>query len=186
MEKHNLSSADSVVNGLAADRIKRDIIHKAKIKREYAKVRERELAQQSNLHYQNVYESRDNSAEYQEPPSSLKRHPERENMINEKSLPTKIIGSGPYHADDLPSGTDYKLRQKPLPFRNEVLQAERLRAEAHVRQKARKEAELQKMQRWQERERIRRAMAKARGTRNGKRKLGGESKILLEKVKKIV
>lgn len=181
-----MRSAYSVANDLAADRIKRDIIHKAKIKRQYAKVREREFAQQPNLQHQDAVESKDSNAEYREPPSTLKRHPDRENMINDSSSPINTRSSELSHVDNFSSGTDRKRRQKPLPFRNEILKAEKIRAEMYGREKARKEAGLQKIQRLKERERMRRAMAKARGTRTGRRKLGGESRLLLEKVRRIV
>ena len=149
-------------------------------------MRERELAQQPNLQYQDVDKSRDNKLVHQDPPFALKCHPDREDMINNSSLSVNIRSSSPSQAGKVPSNIDHKRRQKPLPFRTEILEAERLRAEARGRDKARNEAELQKMQRLQERERMRRVIAKARGARTGKRKLGGESKTLLEKVRKMV
>lgn len=181
-----MRSAYSVANDLAVDRIKRDVIHKAKIKRQYAKVREREFVQQPNHQYQDEVESKDSNAKYREPPSTPKRHPDRENMINGSSLPFNTRSSELSRVDNLSSGRERKGRQKPLPFRSEILEAKKIRAEMHGREEARKEAEIQKMQRLKERERMRRAMAKARGTRTGRRKLGGESRLLLEKVRRIV
>jgi hypothetical protein len=53
--------------------------------------------------------------------------------------------------------------------------------------KAREAAELERQAKIEERERFRKAMAKARtGGPNGQRKLGRESNVLLEKVKRMV
>ena len=129
--------------------------------------------------------TKDNDPEGQQS-FSMPRHPDRENMINDPSLPTLITTSEPRH-NHLQSDTGLKRRQKPIPFYKESLKAENLRAEAEERRKGREEAQLQRTQKLQEREQMRRAMAKARsGGRNGQRKLGRESRILLERVKKIV
>ena len=78
-------------------------------------------------------------------------------------------------------------KPKPIPFVKEAKAAERQKEEAEARYKAIEEAKRQRRQKIEERERFRRAMAKARtGGRNGQRKLGRESQVLLERVKKIV
>ena len=77
-------------------------------------------------------------------------------------------------------------KPKHQPFQREYSQAQQRKAEAEERRKAREEAERQRQAKGEERERFRRAMAKARtGGRNGQRKLGRESKVLLEKVKRL-
>ena len=127
----------------------------------------------------------DNSGDQQSLPT-MKRHPDRENMINDLSLPTYNTDSQPSH-NNSPPNSGPRHRQKPIPFRKESLKAKTLRAELEERRKCREEAELQKMQKLQERERMRKAIFKARkGGCNGQRKLGRESRILLQKVKKIV
>ena len=73
-----------------------------------------------------------------------------------------------------------------MPFRKEYDRAQQRKAEAEERRKAREEAERQRQQKMEERERFRKAMAKARrGGPNGQRKLGRESKVLLEKAKRM-
>ena len=66
-------------------------------------------------------------------------------------------------------------------------QAQKRKAEAEERRRAREEAERERQRKIEERDKFRRAMAKARtGGKNGQRKLGRESQPLLEKVKRLV
>ena len=86
-------------------------------------------------------------------------------------------------------GRDRLNRQKRKPgyFDKALTTAERKKAEAaeQAAERARREAERQRKA--EERERFRRAMAKARKPgRDGQRRLGRESGLLLEKVKKLV
>ena len=121
-----------------------------------------------------------------QPFQTMKRHPDRENMINDMSQPTQAVSSQLSDSRPQPN-TGPSRRQRPIPFHKESLKARSLRAEAEERRRGREEAELQRTQKLQERQQMRKAMAKARtGGRNGQRKLGRESKILLEKVKKAV
>lgn len=65
--------------------------------------------------------------------------------------------------------------------------AEKAKEEARERREEWERNQAEKKRRIEERERFRRAMAKARtGGRNGQRKLGKESTVLLEKVKRMV
>lgn len=78
-------------------------------------------------------------------------------------------------------------RPKPMPFRREERQAERQKREQTERREAREKAERERKQKIEERERFRKAMAKARtGGKNGQRKLGRESRVLLEKVQRMM
>ena len=87
----------------------------------------------------------------------------------------------------LPSGRRKSHRLKPVPFQKEFLLAQKRREEKERRQREIEESNRQRQAKMEERERFRRAMAKARsGGRDGKRKLGRESKVLLEKVKRMV
>lgn len=80
-----------------------------------------------------------------------------------------------------------KRKPKSIPFQREYEQAQKRKAEAEERRKAREEAERQRQLKIAERERFRKAMEKARrGGPNGQRKLGRESKPLLERVKRLV
>lgn len=78
-------------------------------------------------------------------------------------------------------------RPKRSPFQKEIKLAEQRKAEAEQRRREREEGRKQRLAKIEERERFRRAMAKARkGGKNGQRKLGRESKVLLERVKKVM
>lgn len=78
-------------------------------------------------------------------------------------------------------------KPKTTPFKKEAEHAQRRKAEAEERRKAREEAERQRKEKMAERERFRRAMAKARtGGPGGQRKLGRESRVLLERVRRMV
>ena len=78
-------------------------------------------------------------------------------------------------------------RSKPRPFEWESRLAEQKREEARARQLVFEASNRERQEKAEERERFRRLMAKARKPdKNGQRRLGRESKVLLEKVKKIV
>jgi hypothetical protein len=78
-------------------------------------------------------------------------------------------------------------RQKPQPFQKQEREADRRRREIEERIEARAKADRERQQKTEERERFRKAMAKARtGGKNGQRKLGRESAVLLEKVQRMV
>lgn len=78
-------------------------------------------------------------------------------------------------------------RRKKAPFEKEARLAEQRRAEEMAKRKEFEENRQKREQKLDERERFRKAMAKARvGGKNGQRKLGRESAVLLEKAKRIM
>lgn len=78
-------------------------------------------------------------------------------------------------------------KPRPQPFKNETELARKKQEEAEARRSAREEAAAQRESKLAERDRFRKMMAKARsGGPNGQRKLGRESTLLLEKVKRMV
>ena len=100
--------------------------------------------------------------------------------------PFPSVSSGPQESNG-PRGKSKFRRPKPVPFKKEQEAADARKEEAEAHHKATEEANRQKQQKAEERENHRKAMAKARtGGKNGQRKLGRESKVLLEKVKRIV
>ncbi|KAF2817147.1 uncharacterized protein BDZ99DRAFT_374346 [Mytilinidion resinicola] len=162
-------------------KIKREIIHKSKIKKDYAKLKAREQAADPQ---RSVYEKYDNDEQVDvaEPTAepTLEPHPDRQVLLDKTS-------PEPAQRPERPQSRTPRKRARPQPFSREADQAEKRRAEAEARTKAREEAEKQREQKLAERERYRKAMDKARtGGRNGQRKLGRESKVLLEKVKRLV
>jgi hypothetical protein len=78
-------------------------------------------------------------------------------------------------------------RRRPGYFEKEETYAEQKRAEAEARRLEFERRDRERKQKIEDRERFRRAMAKARsGGRNGQRKLGKESQVLLERVRRMV
>jgi hypothetical protein len=78
-------------------------------------------------------------------------------------------------------------RAKTDPFSKEAQLAQKQKEEIEMKKREREESETQRKQKIAEREKMRAAMAKARKPgKNGQRKLGRESVLLLEKVKKMV
>jgi len=78
-------------------------------------------------------------------------------------------------------------RAKPDPFSKEAQLAQKQREEIERKNRERDEADVQRKKKIAEREKMRAAMAKARKPgRDGQRKLGRESVVLLEKVKKMM
>jgi C4-dicarboxylate-specific signal transduction histidine kinase len=154
-------------------KIKKDLIHKAKVKKSYAKLKARMPIEET-----------DSMASILEQPTSEpshELHPERQAMLDAPREPTP------------PPGFDSQQRhrerrsKRPKYFEKEQAFAEQQKAEAEARRADFERRNRERRQKIEERERFRKAMAKARtGGRNGQRKLGRESKILLERVKRIV
>ncbi|KAK8242779.1 hypothetical protein IWZ00DRAFT_342599 [Phyllosticta capitalensis] len=156
-------------------KIKKDLIHNAKIKKEYAKIKERELANQQRPPPADDTAAPDAASA---PEPSLELHPDRQELVNAKEPETE---------DAKPAHDCRRKKPKSTPFAKEAAIAQKRKEEAEARQKARDEAEKQRQQRLADRERMRKAMAKAhKPGRDGKRKLGREAPVLLEKVKRLV
>ncbi|KAF2101500.1 hypothetical protein NA57DRAFT_10159, partial [Rhizodiscina lignyota] len=153
-------------------KIKRNLIEKAKIKKEYAKVRARELDDgQSNA---NPPESAS-----PKPEPTLEPHPDRAALLN------RSASASPAPETEQPRARER--RQRTNPYTKQLSRAEKLKQEAEQWRKEREEAQLERERKLQDRERWRRQMAKARQPgKDGKRKLGRESKMLYEKVKRMV
>ena len=113
------------------------------------------------------------------PPSAP--HPDRMNLMTAPS---------PEPEPERPAPKERKVRQrKPKfqPFSKEHAQATARKEEAEARQRSIEEGHRERKRKIEEREKMQRAMAKARkGGINGQRKLGRESNVLLMKVQKMV
>lgn len=112
---------------------------------------------------------------------SQELHPERQAMIDapqDQSTPFERFSN---------ARPDHKRQRKPGYFQKEEEFAAKKKAQAEASRLEFEKRDQEKRQKIEEREKYRSAMAKARtGGRNGQRKLGRESKVLLEKVKKAV
>ena len=158
-----------------AQKIKHDLIRKAKVKKSYAKLKEREPQETPKSYL--VHPTNED-----EPRASLELHPERQAMLDEPLVKQQQVPRQTWSHSRKPKVQ----RSKPVPFTKEFKVAEQRKVEAEARRNASEEASQQRQKKIEEREKFRRAMAKARtGGKNGQRKLGRESQVLLEKVKRI-
>ncbi|WPG98748.1 Hypothetical protein R9X50_00154200 [Acrodontium crateriforme] len=178
-------------------KIKESLIERANIKKNYAKLRKLDTISKdaegipepaSLAADKKRQEDEANSEDNQDPndkddaePENTGPHPDRQNLIDDElEAPAKPDPT------DRPQ-RERKRRPKAVPFKREYDAAQQRKAEAEERRKAREEAEKQREEKRAEREKFRSAMAKARrGGPNGQRKLGRESTVLLERVKKMM
>ncbi|CAI0651672.1 unnamed protein product [Colletotrichum noveboracense] len=205
---------------------KAELIHKAKIKKQYTKIKERELAAQSSSkkqqqQQQQLADSSDDEDEPMNEPQTSEapqvdstspeleqseEKPTRSDLIaNDGELPNpntiavkRKHGKGEHEDDHDADGKDdagvdrYEPRKprrprKPGYYEKQLEHAEKRKAEAEARRAEIQRRREERERKVADRERFRRAMAKARkGSENGQRKLGRESSLLLEKVKRMV
>ncbi|KAI1383144.1 uncharacterized protein F4822DRAFT_422286 [Hypoxylon trugodes] len=167
------------------DKIKKDLIHKAKVKKAYRKIKAAEQAASKPDATNAITVTEDSNAEANVAPPSPQLHPERQAMIDEDEEQEEP-SSPPPQRENRPRRRKQNPR-KPGYFDKAAADGERKKAEAEARAQeiARRNAERER--KIAERERFRKALTKARTPgRDGQRKLGRESGLLLEKVKKIV
>ena len=158
-------------------KIKKSLIHKAKLKKQYAKLQAQEdIPTQNPAYYQDDEEESAEDA----PEPTMEPHPDRVKMLEEPE---------PEAVPEAEHGSESRRRRRPRPqpFEKEAeigrQKLERAEAQRVAHEKAQKERALKIA----ERERFRKAMAKARrGGPNGQRKLGRESNVLLEKARRLV
>ncbi|KAE8143218.1 hypothetical protein BDV38DRAFT_277245 [Aspergillus pseudotamarii] len=156
-------------------KIKADLIQKAKVKKAYAKVRAEELAAAPR---KSVYElaeenaGKDDNAPEAEP-ASLELHPDRQAMLDQPAPETR---PRPERARNQDGEGRRKRKPKQSAFAKEMELAEKRRQEAQKRQEER-----------EFRQKDREAMARARRPdQHGKRRLGRESNVLLSRVQRMV
>ncbi|KAH7314093.1 hypothetical protein BKA65DRAFT_115738 [Rhexocercosporidium sp. MPI-PUGE-AT-0058] len=154
-------------------KIKKDLIQKAKIKKSYAKIK----AQTSLPSEPKPYEPLE--------PASQELHPDRQAMLDAPEKPSLLPSQEQSYAQR--PQQQRRTGKKPAYFSKEQAFAEAKKAEAEARREEFERREAEKKRRIEERERVRRVMGKARtGGRNGQRKLGRESQVLLERVRRMV
>ncbi|KAF2109871.1 hypothetical protein BDV96DRAFT_604360 [Lophiotrema nucula] len=158
-------------------KIKKDLIHKAKLKKEYAKVKAREDPTTQKSVYDRDDDEGSVEAAAQEAEPTLEPHPDRLRLLEE----------GPIPPDNSEAQQPWQRKKRPRPqtYKNETEFARKRKQEADARQKAHEEAERERQTRIAERARFKKQMAKARGGPAGKPKLGRESTVLLEKIKRM-
>ncbi|KAI8723402.1 hypothetical protein NCS52_00196000 [Fusarium sp. LHS14.1] len=179
-------------------KVKKELIHKAKVKKAYAKIkaREQQAAQESTKKPEPVPiqapsedveedagkqpENDANAGEEKKPEEEGEQmHPTRHLMlVDEAKAQTNAIG------EDTSDGNRRRTR-RPGYYDKQLQKADERRKEAEERQKEFQRRREEREQKIAQRERFKKAMAKTRD-RDGKKKLGRESSILLDKVRRMV
>ncbi|KAH7328370.1 hypothetical protein B0I35DRAFT_16630 [Stachybotrys elegans] len=181
------------------DRIKKQLIHKAKVKKAYAKIKEREQpnlakdlkpyqaeeAEKSEEEAEDAEESGEDAGEDQETPKE-KMHPTRHLMLKDEDNAQAGAGKG----DRDPSGAvsrdgERRRTRRPGYYDKQLQKADERRVEAEERAREIQQRREERARKLAERERFKKAMAKTRD-KDGKKKLGRESVLLLDKVKKMM
>ncbi|KAL8942776.1 MAG: hypothetical protein Q9216_001461 [Gyalolechia sp. 2 TL-2023] len=159
-------------------KIKDSLVRKAKVKKSYSKIRKGEPVVIPK------YYSEPSAPEVEQEPASMELHPARQAMLEVPEA--KPTTGGPDHSpDNLRKKRPRK--PKPIPFEKEARLAQKRKEENERKREEVEKARSERQRKIEERERFRKAMAKARtGGKNGQRKLGRESKVLLERVKSLV
>lgn len=171
--------------------IKQALIDRARIKKDFAKLKknagvtdEPEALPQPASH---ALDATTAEAEEEEEEPTNAPHPDRQTLIEkEEEAPEADAQRKPRFEPREPRERKQR-KPKVVPFKKEYDEAQQRKAEAEERRKARENAMLERQGKIEERERFRKAMAKARtGGPNGQRKLGRESQVLLDRVKRMV
>ncbi|THW32405.1 hypothetical protein D6D21_10398 [Aureobasidium pullulans] len=176
--------------------IKRNLIEKAKLKKEYAKQKAQAGDDVQPKRPATYAPSEDEEEQSPEEPSEEKEIEEK--VVEKVKAPRQSKPKRPSPppapvAEDAPAvnpetnldGIHHSRRQKIIPFAKEHRAAQRQKREAEERREAYERSQRERAEKTEERERFRKAMAKARsGGRNGQRKLGRESTVLLDRIKR--
>lgn len=162
-----------------AQKIKNDLIHKAKVKKAYAKIKAEELAIAPR---RSVYDTAEqdeiatgkDEEKADEDKTTLELHPDRIAMLNEPE--TEPAPAPRPERRPRGEGKQRERRPKPSAFSREMEFAEKRRKAEEARQKDREAKQ-------NEREKLLRAK---RPDQFGKRRLGRESNALLSRVQRMV
>ncbi|RHZ66683.1 hypothetical protein CDV55_104517 [Aspergillus turcosus] len=154
-----------------AQKIKSDLIQKAKVKKAYAKIKAEELASAPK---RPIYATEEHDNAVDDAPASLELHPDRQAMLNE---PVPERPPRPERTEeDNPRERRNRRKPKPSAFAKEM----------EIAEKRRKEAERRRQER-EFRQKDREAMARAKKpAADGKRRLGRESQVLLNRIQHMV
>ena len=175
------------------DKIKAGLIEKAKIKKEYAKLKQREQPEPSKVRYEEDMQA-ESTPQLRSGSPNLELHPDRQNLISGANNDTRNAEEDDSEEADeagtakaRPAKRKSTRPAKPVPFARETRHAEQRQKEAADRAEQWEKSRRERAEKLEDREKFRRAMAKARaGGKNGQRKLGRESSVLLAKVKRMV
>ena len=183
---------------LTAIQIKRNLIEKAKLKKDYAKQKQQagdDTQPKRPSFYTTTDEATQGSSEddAQEAQDDKGAKAPRQSKPKPKSpspAPALVPVAETPAAENTESnltGIHHSRRQKIIPFAKEHRAAQRQKREAEERRAAYENSQRERAEKIEERDKFRKAMAKARsGGKNGQRKLGRESTVLLDRIKRMV
>ncbi|KAG5923362.1 hypothetical protein E4U61_003631 [Claviceps capensis] len=176
-------------------KIKKDLIHKAKVKKEYAKIKSREQTKQQSATDKNVDDDdaddggRDQGGDTgrkgegaQEEPQE-KMHPTRELMLKDEDMAQ--VGATASSATATTRDGSRRRTRRPGYYDKQLSKAEEKRKEEEQRRMEMQRRGEERERKIADRQKFKKAMAKTVG-RDGKKKLGRESSILLDKVKRMM
>ncbi|KAM0259030.1 hypothetical protein ACHAQJ_003529 [Trichoderma viride] len=169
------------------DKIKRDLIHRAKVKKEYAKIKAADQkaaeAKAPTGHGEDeVKSSQGDAGEKGEEEEAEKIHPTRQLMLKDEDMAQ--AGVDPERTTDFRDGERRRTR-RPGYYDKQLQKAAQRQEEAEMKRREFERRMEERAQKQAERDRFKKAMAKTRD-KDGKKKLGRESVLLLEKVKRLV
>ncbi|KAK3936773.1 hypothetical protein QBC46DRAFT_268986 [Diplogelasinospora grovesii] len=190
-------------------KIKKDLILKAKVKRQYAKVKATLQKEQppTSATATATSTAEDGTGNDQGEVKEPEIHPERQAMLHSTPDHTTDLTSARAPAagrrrerkeeaevnEDQMDAEDGQQQQRqwkkrrPDYYEKQLAEATRKKAEAEAREAEFKRREEEKKKRMAQRDQYRKQMAKARQPgKDGKRKLGRESQLLLDKAKRIM
>ncbi|KAM5348044.1 hypothetical protein ACJ41O_007868 [Fusarium nematophilum] len=171
-------------------KVKKELIHKAKVKKAYAKIKAREQQAAQEVvkkpeplqhHHETPAEGAEGGGVEEKLPKDEgeQMHPTRHLMLaDEAKAQVNSVG------EDVSDGNRRRTR-RPGYYDKQLEKAADRKREAEERQDEFRRRQEEREQKIAERQRFKKAMAKTRD-RNGKKKLGRESALLLDKVKKLV
>ncbi|KAG5913130.1 hypothetical protein E4U42_001439 [Claviceps africana] len=182
-------------------KIKKDLIHKAKVKKEYAKIKSREQAgpPPTSHHVSTDAEDGDRDQQTHEDDGAQRQpaqdeaqeqeqeriHPTRELMLkDEEKAQVGAVGAAA-STDAVTSDGSRRRTRRPGYYEKQLAKAAEKKKEAEQRQMEWQRRREEREKKMAERQRFKKAMAKTVG-RDGKKKLGRESGILLDKVKRMM
>jgi hypothetical protein len=173
------------------DKIKKNLIHKAKVKKDFAKLKARLEKQEQKPTSTATAEP---ATRNDEPPTSLEPHPDRLALLSQPEQPQNPARSNTNKdtsnsKPSQPKSSELKKQRRPQysPFSKAAQEAKKRKKEAERRQRELERVEKEKKEKAEQRDRHRMVMAKARrGGRNGQRSLATEGEVLLERVKKLM
>lgn len=189
-------------------KIKQDLIHKAKLKKAYRKVKA-EFVEQDKEHKQQVQAQTEAQQEIDKEDSTNEpaTHTDQQPPIDQAQDRAQVNPARQALLDGAPNPPLPRRRdgrqRRPEYYSKALEEGNKKKAEAEARAAEIKAREEERKRKTEEREKLRRAMLKARGIKPGKhgaansrrggtthqqrpRKLGRESHVLLDKVKRLV